>query len=135
VAAFDQNAAGHDEELVLGRAGERKAQPAARTQDPSGFRERAFAVGHQHVDIATHDGVNAAVRKVELLGVHDRVLHVRKAELLAAPPRSGDHRRRKIGQDQPAAVTERSRRTETGFAVPGRKLEHRLALLRPQPPE
>ena len=73
--------------------GERERAPGA--EHAPGLAQRAGRIRHEHVAEAGDDRVDARVREVDLLHVHDAVLRIRDS---AASSRL-DHHRRKVGRD------------------------------------
>ena len=101
--------------------GEREWAPCA--EHAPGLAQGAGRIRHEHVAEAGDDRVDARVRQVDLLHVHDAVLRVRDS----ATPSRLDHHRRKVGRDH---ARHQAGNRLGDVAGAGGKVEHHVRGLR-----
>ena len=84
-------------------------------------------VGDEHQPEATEHRVDARVREVDRLGIHDAVLDVLDPALGAQAASSVDHGRREVGGDHAPRGPDGPGCEQAGLADAAGELEHRLA--------
>jgi len=116
-----------DPRILLGPAENGTGEAAAVPEHPAGPAQRSTGLGHQHEGEAAQDPVDAVVREVDPLRVHDTALDIAKAPGWCTAPGSFDHGRGDVGRDQPSAGTDALGREEASLSGPGREFENGLA--------
>jgi hypothetical protein len=105
----------------------REGEAAAWSEHAARLGERGCRVGHEHVATPAEDAVDRVVLELDALGVHDAVLDVRQAELLAAAARDIDHRRAEVRADDSPALADGRGGRVAGVPEARRELEDRVA--------
>jgi hypothetical protein len=105
----------------------RVREPAAVAQDTPCLAHHLRRLGGEHHTEPREHGVDARVRQLDGLGVHDTELDVAKTAGFGTPPGCVDHARRDVRGDEATVGADTLGGEEAGLARPGGQLEDRLA--------